>query len=105
TYAWDFGDSGTSTSANPTHSYASPGSKRATLTVTDTGNHTASASLIIVVTAFPPTVAWTSPADNSTSTAPATFSLAAVAVANSGATITGVNFYRAGSTLIHAGTL
>lgn len=35
TYAWDFGDSSTSTEANPTHSYASPGNYTVSLTVTD----------------------------------------------------------------------
>jgi PKD repeat protein len=35
TYAWDFGDSSTSTEANPTHSYASPGNNTVSLTVTD----------------------------------------------------------------------
>jgi PKD repeat protein len=35
TYAWNFGDSGTSTEANPTHSYAAPGSYTVALTVTD----------------------------------------------------------------------
>jgi PKD repeat protein len=36
TYDWNFGDSGTSTEANPTHSYAAPGSYTVALTVTDT---------------------------------------------------------------------
>ncbi len=38
TYAWDFGDTGTSTEANPDHSYSTPGSYTVSLTVTDTLN-------------------------------------------------------------------
>ncbi|MDX2360948.1 MAG: S8 family serine peptidase [Crocinitomicaceae bacterium] len=34
TYLWDFGDGNTSTSANPTHSYATPGTYTVCLTVT-----------------------------------------------------------------------
>lgn len=37
TYLWDFGDGNTSTSANPTHTYASPGYKTISLTVTNGG--------------------------------------------------------------------
>jgi PKD repeat protein len=36
-YAWTFGDGGTSTQANPTHAYGSSGSYDVTLTVTDNG--------------------------------------------------------------------
>ncbi|MDH3261592.1 MAG: PKD domain-containing protein, partial [Acidimicrobiia bacterium] len=35
TYLWNFGDGGSSTAANPTHTYTSPGNKNITLTVTD----------------------------------------------------------------------
>lgn len=35
TYAWDFGDSGTSTSANPSHTYSTAGTYTGCLTVTD----------------------------------------------------------------------
>jgi endonuclease I/PKD repeat protein len=35
TWSWTFGDGGTSTQANPSHSYALPGSYAVTLTVTD----------------------------------------------------------------------
>jgi PKD repeat protein len=105
TYAWDFGDSDTSAASNPAHTYNSVGNFTAKLTVTDSGSNSASATQIITIAVFPPQVAWSSPTDNSTSTAPATFSLGAVAIANGGATITGVSFYRGGSTLIHAATL
>jgi large repetitive protein len=35
TFAWQFGDGGTSTAQNPTHSYSTAGTKTVTLTVTD----------------------------------------------------------------------
>ncbi|SCE95355.1 Glucose/arabinose dehydrogenase, beta-propeller fold [Micromonospora matsumotoense] len=35
TYAWDFGDGGTATTLNATHTYTTPGTFTATLTVTD----------------------------------------------------------------------
>jgi hypothetical protein len=35
TWAWDFGDSGTATTQNPTHAYTAPGVYNVTLTVTD----------------------------------------------------------------------
>ena len=34
-YGWDFGDSGSSSAQNPSHSYSTPGVKTVTLTVTD----------------------------------------------------------------------
>src|SRR3954468_24682119 len=37
TYAWDFGDGGTSTQANPTHRFTTNGSYQVKLTVTDAG--------------------------------------------------------------------
>ena len=40
TYAWDFGDGGTSTEMNPTHTYTEPGTYEATLTVTDAAGET-----------------------------------------------------------------
>ena len=48
-YAWDFGDGGTSTQANPVHTYATAGSYQAVLTVTDNLGLTGSASLTISV--------------------------------------------------------
>ena len=41
TYSWDFGDGGNSTQADPAHTYTSPGTYTATLTVTDQRNGTA----------------------------------------------------------------
>src|SRR5213596_304447 len=40
TYAWDFGDGGTSTAANPNHTYSTAGSFTAKLTVTDSSSPT-----------------------------------------------------------------
>src|SRR5687767_2580897 len=39
-WAWDFGDAGTSTSQNPLHTYAGPGTYSVELTVTDNGGLT-----------------------------------------------------------------
>jgi PKD repeat protein len=50
-YAWTFGDGGTSTLKNPTHTYASPNSYTATLTVTDNDGATGSADVVITVNA------------------------------------------------------
>lgn len=49
-YAWDFGDGGSSTAVNPSHSYNTAGSYTATLTVTDNEGATATASLTITAT-------------------------------------------------------
>lgn len=48
TYAWDFGDSATSASSNPQHTYSAPGTYVASLSVSD-GALTTSASVTIVV--------------------------------------------------------
>jgi PKD repeat protein len=50
-YAWAFGDGGTSAVQNPTHTYASAGSYTAALTVTDNNGATGSASVGITVSA------------------------------------------------------
>ena len=49
-YAWAFGDGGTSTLQNPTHTYASAGSYTATLTVTDNSGATGGSTVGITVT-------------------------------------------------------
>ena len=48
TYAWSFGDGGTSTLANPSHTYSAAGVYNISLTVTNAkGSHTSSQSLTI----------------------------------------------------------
>ncbi|GIJ39224.1 ThuA domain-containing protein [Micromonospora andamanensis] len=56
TYAWTFGDGGTSTEANPTHTYTSPGNYTAQLTVTNPKGRTAVANVPITVGNTAPTV-------------------------------------------------
>ena len=51
TYGWDFGDGGLSSSANPNHLYAGPGSYTVKLTVTDAGGATGTATDTVVVRA------------------------------------------------------
>jgi PKD repeat protein len=49
TYAWDFGDGGTSTEQNPSHFYLTAGGKTATVTVSDGKGGTGSATLNVTV--------------------------------------------------------
>ncbi|WP_029446553.1 PKD domain-containing protein [Cellulophaga baltica] len=44
TYAWDFGDGSTATTANPSHTFTTPGTYDVTLTVTDDGTPALSSS-------------------------------------------------------------
>ncbi len=53
-YSWNFGDGGTSTLQNPTHTYAAAGSYQVTLTVTDADNLTATANATATVNAAAP---------------------------------------------------
>lgn len=50
-YSWRFGDGGTSTAANPSHTYTSGGAFTAILTVTDNAGASVSKSVTITVTA------------------------------------------------------
>lgn len=50
-YAWDFGDGGTSGAPSPAHAYAAPGTYTARLTVTDNGGRIASDAAVVVVSA------------------------------------------------------
>jgi glucose/arabinose dehydrogenase len=63
TYAWNFGDGGTSTAANPSHTFASNGSYDVTLTVTDPQGASGSDSVQIGVGNTAPTVRINSPGD------------------------------------------
>ncbi|MFM7069525.1 MAG: PKD domain-containing protein [Actinomycetes bacterium] len=50
-YSWNFGDGGTSTAPNPSHTYANPGDYTATLTVTDDNGDTGADTVAITVNA------------------------------------------------------
>ncbi|MET9876810.1 ThuA domain-containing protein [Actinacidiphila glaucinigra] len=63
TYSWDFGDGGTSTAANPAHTYRKNGTYTATLTVKDPTGRTASASVQVVVGNTAPKVTLELPAE------------------------------------------
>lgn len=63
TYSWDFGDGGTSTAANPRHTYKKNGTYTATVTAKDTSGRTGSASVQIVVGNTAPAVELQLPAD------------------------------------------
>lgn len=52
-YLWEFGNGVTSTNANPSYTYASPGNFTARLTVTDPAGASSSASVPVVVSAVP----------------------------------------------------
>ncbi|MEU7870304.1 PQQ-dependent sugar dehydrogenase [Dactylosporangium sp. NPDC049140] len=62
-YSWTFGDGGTSTAPNPSHTYTANGNYTAVLTVRDAANHTSSASVAITVGNTAPTVTITAPPD------------------------------------------
>src|SRR5207244_1001224 len=64
-FSWNFGDGTTSTAANPAHTYTSNGVRTATLTVTDPGGRTGSASVVITVGNTAPAVTITSPINGS----------------------------------------
>lgn len=68
-YAWVFGDGGTATDANPTHTYTSPGSYDATVTVTDSFGTQSTRTIPIVVVS---PLASTASADRTEGTAPMT---------------------------------
>ncbi|MEA5456674.1 PKD domain-containing protein [Sinomonas sp. JGH33] len=53
-WAWAFGDGGTSTAQNPTHSYAAAGTYTAKLTASNAGGSSSATTTITVTTAPPP---------------------------------------------------
>ncbi|WP_248958691.1 carbohydrate-binding protein [Sphaerisporangium perillae] len=61
TYSWNFGDGGTSTAANPSHTYTTNGTYSPTLTVRDPQGLTGTASLVVTVGNTAPTVTLTQP--------------------------------------------
>ncbi|MEH0417186.1 PQQ-dependent sugar dehydrogenase [Streptomyces sp. B21-083] len=63
TYSWDFGDGGTSTSANPSHKYKKNGTYTATVTAKDTTGRTGGASVQVVVGNTAPKVTLQLPQD------------------------------------------
>jgi len=65
-YKWDFGDSTTSTAANPTHVYTASGTYNVTLTVTDANGVTAQTAISQQVTFVdtPPTASFTVTCDD-----------------------------------------
>ncbi|GIE76400.1 glycosyl hydrolase [Actinoplanes philippinensis] len=62
-YAWNFGDGGTSSAANPSHTFTGDGQRTVTLTVTDPAGLTANASVTITVGNTAPTVTLNTPVD------------------------------------------
>jgi len=60
-YSWDFGDGTTSTSANPSHVYATAGTYTAKLTISN-GTQTGTSTTKVVVGPSPPTASITAPA-------------------------------------------
>jgi PKD repeat protein/glucose/arabinose dehydrogenase len=60
-YSWAFGDGATSTSANPSHTYASAGNFTAVLTVTNTSGKSSTASVAITSGNTAPTVTINAP--------------------------------------------
>ncbi|MDH5763131.1 MAG: PKD domain-containing protein, partial [Nitrospinota bacterium] len=59
TYAWEFGDGATGTGVTASHDYTTPGTFTATLTVTDAGGLSSTATIAISVTNTAPTAAIT----------------------------------------------
>ncbi|MEV8438017.1 ThuA domain-containing protein [Actinosynnema sp. NPDC051121] len=63
TYKWTFGDGGTSTAANPSHTYTTSGTFNVQLTVTNATGKTGTANLTVTAGNTAPTVRFTGPAD------------------------------------------
>jgi PKD repeat protein/glucose/arabinose dehydrogenase len=61
TYAWTFGDGGTSTEPNPTHTYTQNGEYSAQLTVTDPGGKVGRSNVTVVVGNTAPEITFETP--------------------------------------------
>jgi PGF-pre-PGF domain-containing protein len=61
-YTWEFGDGNTSSAASPSHTYATPGTYTATLTLADAAGNTASDTRVVTVTDVTAPVAAAGPA-------------------------------------------
>ena len=71
-YLWDFGDGATSTSANPTHSYATSGVKTLKVTIT-TGDGCAATASAVIKVGDHPTVNFSASTDSTCRATPVTF--------------------------------
>jgi PKD repeat protein len=69
TWSWDFGDGGTSTVQNPTYTYQTPGDYTATMTVTDSAQHSCSRQVTPIHVACP-ALTCTASADSMSGVAP-----------------------------------
>ncbi len=69
-YLWDFGDGGTSTLANPVHTYANPGSYNVVLTATNACGSSTKTKVVDIVASAPPTASFS--ANPTTGCAPLT---------------------------------
>jgi glucose/arabinose dehydrogenase len=78
TFAWEFGDAATATGATTSHTYASPGTYTAKLTVSD-GRGGSATKTVQITAGNPPTASITQPAQGSRYTAGQTFYFAGTA--------------------------
>jgi len=82
TYSWNFGDGGTSTLADPTHTFTSPGTFTVTLVVHDSKMNTNTSSIVIVATG--PTITVTVSGSPATGAAPLSVSFTSTVSGGSG---------------------
>ncbi len=72
-WAWDFGDGNTSTLANPSHTYTTPGSYDVSLTVSNLGNPNTETLVDAVTVSGPPTASFTASSTSIAAGASVTF--------------------------------
>ena len=92
TYAWEFGDGGTASSADPSHAYE-PGTYAASLTVTDPIGAANSATATVTIARALPAIAWANPGSILVG-APYGEALAAAAIGVDGTALPGTFVYR-----------